>query len=356
MIYVFSRDMKIRRMLLTVQSLSWKEQYNGIGTFSLVAQDTEENAAMLQRENIVHFEDYDGIIKDVSISGNTITANGYGLAQLLNQRTAYNDVVITSAESGAYSLVSSNLRNLDILLAEPRGFEETCNVTVENGGKIGEWVEEICSQAGLGFRVKLDERTFSKIFEIYKGNDLTSPDDPLSVAFSTARNNLAGLEIEDDGSEFANVAVVRGVNLQDALVLVIVGTAEGAERHEIFVDATSDPQKDEETEFNDEGEEITTRPAETDEEYRARLTAKGQEELQAHLACTNFVLTVQPEEYGKRYKLGDLVTCYSEKHGLYFIARISEVKYVKDTKKDTLELTLGEPKISLKRMVRLWQK
>ena len=356
MIYVFSRDMTERRMLLTVISLEWKEAYCGIGKFTLVAKDTGENALMLRKGNIVHVEGFDGIIKDVSVKKDQITANGYSLAELLNQRTAYNDVVVTSAESGAYDLYTSNRRGLDVETAQPQGFPETCEVSVEKGGTLGDWIEQICSQAGLGFRVTLDERTHQKTLAIYKGEDLTSPTDPASVVFSTARNNLAGLEIEDDGSEFANVAVVKGMGLNDKYVLEIVGEAEGPDRYEIFVDMTSDKQKEAETRFNEYGEEIVEKPAETDGEYRARLAAKGQEALQERVAQTSFSVTVQPTDYGVRYKLGDLVKCYSKKHGIELTARVSEVKYTKDTKKDTLEITLGEPTLTMRKLVKLWQK
>ena len=356
MIYVFSRDMTERRMLLTVISLEWKEAYCGIGKFTLVAKDTGENALMLRKGNIVHFEGFDGIIKDVSVKKDQITANGYSLAELLNQRTAYNDVVVTSAESGAYDLYTSNRRGLDVETAQPQGFPETCEVSVEKGGTLGDWIEQICSQAGLGFRVTLDERTHQKTLAIYKGEDLTSPTDPASVVFSTARNNLAGLEIEDDGSEFANIAVVKGMGLNDKYVLEIVGEAEGPDRYEIFVDMTSDKQKEEETRFNEYGEESVDTPAETAGEYRARRAAKGQEALQARGAQTSFSVTVQPTDYGVRYKLGDLVKCYSKKHGIELTARVSEVKYTKDTKKDTLEITLGEPTLTMRKLVKLWQK
>lgn len=356
MIYVFSRDMTQRRMLLTAVSLQWKEVYCGIGTFSIVCKNTAENALMLRKGNVVHFEQYDGVIQEIQVTGDDITANGSSLAQLLNQRTTYNDVVVTSAESGAYSLFTSNKRGLDVEAATAQGYTDTCDVSVEKGGLLGDWMESICSQAGLGFRVTLNERTGKKTFEVYKGRDLTGASDPNAVVFSTASGTLSGLEIDDDGTDFANVAVVKGTDLNEAPVLVIVGTATGAERYEIFVDATSDPQKAAEVEYNDEGEEVETEPAETDTEYAARLTAKGQEALQEHVSLTSFELTVDPTGYGKRYKLGDLVTCYAHEHGLKFAARVSEISYTKDTKQDSLTVTLGEPKLTFRKAVKAWRK
>lgn len=354
MIYVFNRDLSNRWMLIKVESLTWNEKYCGIGTFSLVAGDTEESAEMLKKGNLLHFNQFDGIIISVSISNGKITANGYSLAYLLNQRTAMNDTTITSVESGLYALYQSNKRGLDVDAAESKGFTETAEVAVI-GGQIGTWAEEACKQCGLGFRVTLDVKTKKKLFEIYKGNDLTGTTNPNAVHFSTATNTLTALSIQDDGSQFANVAIVRGKDLQEKFVVQVVGDAAGTERSEIFVDATSDPQKDEQKEYDDEGNETSTIPAETLEEYKARLRAIGVEELQKHLNRLNFEVTVSPEDYGVRYKLGDTVLCNSVKHGLKLSAIVSEVKYTIDRQKETIQVVLGEPKLRIKELVKLWQ-
>lgn len=355
MIYVFSRDLSTRRMLLKAESLSWVEKYCGIGSFSLVAGDTEENAQMLKRGNILHFQKYDGILESVVISGGKITANGYSLAYLLNQRTAYNDMTIKNAEADLYNLYKKNRRGLDVDVAEAKGLPGTAEVAV-SGGELAAWVEEACKQAGLGFRVTLDVRTGKKLFEIYKGNDLTGTTDPKAVHFSTATNTLSGLTIEDDGSQFRNVAVVRGQDLSEKFVLVTVGDAVGADRRELFVDATSDPQQDEQTEYDDEGNEVGTIPAETLAAYKERLKAIGTEALQERLNRLSFIVTVSPEDYGVRYNLGDTVLCNSIKHGLKLSAIVSEVQYSIDRQKESIQVVLGEPKLTIKEMVRIWQK
>lgn len=356
MIYVFSRDMAQRRMLLAVTSLEWHEKYCGVGTFTVVGRNNEDNAAMLRKGNVVHFDGYDGLIQDVVIGNTEITANGSSLAVILNQRTAYNDTMLKNTEADCYALYTANRRGLDVEVAEAQGFTETCEVSVENGGQLADWIEQACSQCGLGFRVRLDEQTLTKTLEIYKGEDLTSPTNPQGVAFSTATNTLTSLEIEDDQTEYANVAVVRGKDLQEQLVLVVVGTDTGADRYEAFVDCTSEPQRDEETQFDDQGNETGTIPAETLEEYKARLAARGQETLQQRTMRTSFEVVVPAEDFGRRYHLGDLVTCYSKPHGLQFTARVSEVSWTRDTKKESIEITLGEPKLRVKEMVKLWQK
>lgn len=356
MIYAFSRDLSKRRMLFSVRSISWVEKYAGIGAFTLVAADNTENSEFLRVENILHFDGYDGIIKSVSVSEGEITANGYSLSQLLNQRIAYDDRLITQAEQGIFDLYNANRRELDVEPGELKGFEETVEVSVENGGGLGSWISTICQQCGLGFRVTLNAKTGTKVLEVYKGTDLTSPTDPKAVTFSTSTNTLSGLEINDDYSEFANVAIVRGMDLQEKYVVEIVGDVTGQTRHEVFVDATGDAQKDEQPQYDDQGNPTGTIPAETLEEYRARLRAKGAEELQERLSRTTFSVTVPAKDYGVRYKLGDVVMCYSKPHGIKLSARVSEVHKTIDEKRETLEVVLGEPQLKTKEMIRLWLK
>lgn len=356
MIYAFSRDLTTRRMLFSVVSISWIEKYAGIGTFTLVAAETVENSEMLRTENILHFEGYDGIIKSVIIKDGQITASGYSLSQLLNQRIAFDDVVITQAETGIFDLYNANRRNLDVEPGELKGFKETVEVSVENGGGVGTWISTICQQCGLGFRVTLNAKTGTKVLEVYKGTDLTSPTDPNAVTFSTATNTLSGLEINDDYSEYANVAIVRGMDLQEKYVVEIVGDVTGENRHEIFVDATGDGMRDEQPQYDDQGNPTGTIPAETLEEYRARLRALGAEELQQRLSRTAFSVIVPAKDYGVRYKLGDIVTCYSKPHGIKLAARVSEVHKTIDQKRETLEVVLGEPQLKAKELVKLWLK
>lgn len=356
MIYVFNRDLTGRRMLPAVESLQWREKYCGVGTFSVSAGDTDQNAAILQIGKILHYQGYDGIIQEIQVADGTITANGSSLAALLNQRTLYNAVTVTAVESGLYGAWSANQRDSDVTAAAASGLDETVEAATFEGGQIGDMVEEICAQCGLGYRVKLDILNNRKTFEIYKGTDLTSPTNPASVVFSTAKNTLSGLEIESDGSEYFNVAVVRGKDLEEKKVLEIVGTATGAERSELDVDASSLTMQPEQPIYNDDGEQTGTQPAETITEYRARLRAEGLKQLQEHISRTSFNATVSSRDYGKKYRLGDIVTCYSKKHGIQIAARVSEVSYTIDRKKEALEVVLGDAKITAKELVRLWQK
>ena len=153
-------------MLPAVESLQWHEKYCGTGTFSVTAGDTDQNAAILQKGKILHYQGYDGIIQQISIADGQITANGSSLSALLNQRALYNVVTITSVESGLYDAWTSNRRNIDVVAAAASGLTETVEAATYEGGQIGNMVEEICAQCGLGYRVRLDIPNSRNAFEI----------------------------------------------------------------------------------------------------------------------------------------------------------------------------------------------
>ena len=356
MIYVFNRDLSGRRMLAAVESLQWREKYCGVGTFSITVGDTDENAAILKNGKIVHYQIYDGVIQDVRIADGKITANGSSLAALLSERVLYNEVTITSVEAGLYGAWTANRRGSDVSSSPVAGLTETVEPASFLGGSINDMVQEICSQCGLGYRVRLDIRANKKTFELYKGIDLTSPTNPAGITFSAAKNTLTSLEIDDDGSAYANVAIVRGRDLSDGKVLVVAGTAAGAGRVEIDVDMTSHPQQDTQPIYDDNGAQTGTQPAETLEQYKARLKAEGEKALQERISRVSFNATVSGDDYGKKYKLGDIVTCYSKRHGIRLSARVAEVLYTLDRRRESIDITLGNARITAKEMVRLWQK
>lgn len=347
--------MSERKSLSAVVSLQWHEKYSAIGTFTIVAGATDQNAKILRKNRIIYYQGYTGIIQQVKYDAGQITANGSALSVLLNQRVLLNDTEFNIVESSLYAAWTANSRGMDVVAADEKGLTETYQ-TVTVGNSIGDLATEICSTVGLGFRVRLDLGNGQKVFEIYKGDDLTGANDPKAVVFSTAKNTLGSLEIDDDGSQLCNVAIVRSNDQDDHRIMEIVGTASGSSRIELGVDATGLKMEPERPIYDDDGNEIGTTPAETLDEFRARLRAAGVEALQERIERISFTASVSPTDYGKRFKLGDIVSCYSAQYGLKINARISEVTYTVDRTKSTIELTLGDPKLTAKELVRIWRR
>lgn len=354
MIYIFTRNLLRVGMLSAVESLHQRQMYNGIGTFTIICGATDRNVAMIKADMIVHQDEFDGIIKNVTYVDGKINANGFTLNEILNQRTFLNAVQIKNIADDLYNAINANKRDLDVVTGALPALDKTTDTSI-TGGQICDNVVDVCSTVEFGNRCYIDIKNSKKVFEIYSGQDLTGKDNPKAVNFSTERGTLGGLEISNDASDFKNVAIVAGQGTNEQRTLVVVGSATAAERYELYVDARDLQQRKEQSIYDANGNEIGTQPAETDQQYLARLAEHGKEKLAEHVSRLSFNAVVSAEDYGKKFKLGDLVNCNSARYGVKFKARISEVNTVIDAQRKTVSIVLGDPKLDVKGMVKLWQ-
>lgn len=354
MIYVFERDLSDRKSVSSAQSIDWTEKYNEIGFFSIIVGATDRNAEILKNGKIIYYEGFVGIIQQVICETTTITINGKSLSELLNQRIILNEVTISTVESSLYSAWTENMRGIDVESSAAKGLTETYN-TVLWGLQFGEAVQTMCKEADLGFRVVLDLENNKKLFEVYKGEEKSEIDNPKGVVFSTSKNTLSGIQIDNDDSSLKNVAYVFAADENEKRIVEVVGDVTGANRRELIVDQSGMMPEAEHDIIDENGNKIGTQPAETMEEFRQRLRTMGLDALRDYTSRLNFTATVPTSEYGTKYNLGDRVRCYSKKYNLQLTVRITEMRRVVDTTGSQLQLTLGEPKISMKEMVRIWQ-
>ena len=85
---------------------------------------------------------------------------------------------------------------------------------------------------------------------------------------------------------------------------------------------------------------------ETEEQFRERLRNHIAMELGKKIRRLSFSVSVDSSEFGKLYNIGDVVSCVSKRFGVRFNARVSGMKYKKDSKSETTEIILGEPKLT----------
>lgn len=354
MIYVFERDLSDRKSVSSVHSIDWTDKYNEIGFFSIIVGATDRNAEILKNDRIIYYEGFVGIIQQVICEATTITINGKSLSELLNQRIILNDVTVSAVESSLYDAWTDNQRGLDVESSTVKGIPETYDGVLW-GVQFGDAVQTVCKEVDLGFRIVLDLENNKKLFEVYKGEDKSEIDNPKGVVFSTSKNTLSGIQIDNDDSSLKNVAYVFASDENQKRIVEIVGDITGPERRELVVDQSGLMPEPEHDILDENGNSIGTVPAETMEEFRERLRTIGINELANYVSRLNFTAVVPTSDYGKRYNLGDRVRCYSKKYNLQLTVRITEMRRIVDTTGSQMELTLGEPKISMKEMVRIWQ-
>ena len=326
-IIVYTPDCSGFYEIANATSVQMSAYYNDIGKLILDVPISSYNAEALRNDRIL----YDTtkrlayIIKNVKTDTkqNRITANGFTTDQILNSRVIAAAESFTNVESGVYSVVANNLRGLgNIALAASKGLTERTGLTLYGGALLDE-VKPVLANAGLGRRMTWDHRAKAHTFEIYKGADLTTG--LRAVVFSDEQGTARNLVINDDVSTFKNVAYVVA-EFDKVKLMEIIGTATGDDRHEKWFELS-----------------LTKGEEETEAAFRTRMRNHGAMELGKLIRRQTFSITVDSAELGTAYNIGDIVACVSKRFGVRFNARISGVKYKKDSKSEATEIILGEP-------------
>lgn len=304
------------------------EYYNGIGKATIILPINDYNISIVEKNGII----YD-TIRDMSFTvqnfkydtaQNRITVNCFTCNWLLNKRCIVNKRTLANVESATYQLVQENLRGLEnIKLSSPKGFDDASDAVLY-GGQVLEEIMPVLDVHKIGQRMKWDADNRKHIFELYKGRDLT--EGMHAVVFSEKQGTAKNLVISEDDSILKNYMYVLGEKVNDTPVVVEVGTASGDDRYEKWLTGTVRQEQDE-----------------SESAFLARMREKGFTEISKLISRKTFSVTIDAKEYGKTYKLGDVVSCVSNRFGVELKSRITGVKYSLDTNGEKINLILGEP-------------
>ena len=326
-IIVYTPDFSGFHEIANATSVQMSSYYNDIGKLILDVPINADNVAALQNNCILYDtrKKLSYIIKNVKTDTkqNRITAYGFTTNQILNARVIAAPATVGNIESGIYSIVNANLRGLSrIATAATKGLTESTGTTLY-GEALLDKIMPVLSNAGLGNRMAWNHRTKEHIFEVYKGEDLTTG--LHAVVFSDEQGTARDLAINDDLSMLKNVAYVTD-EFKSKQLVEIVGTATGDDRHEKWFSI-----------------DIATEDNDTETTFRSKLRSHGAMELGKLIHKLSFSVVADPTELGVLYNIGDLVTCVSKRFGVKFNARISGMKYKKDSSSEATEIILGEP-------------
>lgn len=325
---IYPEDFSTRYEMRHAISVIMTIYYNDIGKLILVAPVNDYNITALKIGNLLYDTARDVtyyiVNSKVDTTTNRITVNGYTANWLLNKRIIASEYHMENIETGVYKLVSDNLRGLTrIQVSQASGMTETTD-NIFTGGLLLDEIMPFLEEKGIGHTMDWDADNLRHVFRLYKGRDLT--EGIHSVVFSEEQGTAKDLIINDDDSTLKNVAYVTGSLKDGTSYTEIVGTATGDERREVWLE-TSVYQKTDETVA----------------ECKARAKAYAQMELGKRIRRKSFSVTIDPEDLGKYYTLGDIVTCVSVRFGVSFNARITGIKYTLDNNKARTDIILGDP-------------
>jgi len=337
---IYKADFSNRYEITHAISIQMIWNYNDIGKFSLVIPSDDYNINAIEVNGIVYDTETGEtfIIEQVKYDSpnNRITAYGYSSNWMLNKRVITNHTEISDAnpvESIVKSLVDDNLRGLPRISTAPlSGLTDT--ITIEDEEEIDPFSKPLMDKcvslldmAELGHRLVWNPETNQFKFKIYKGNDLTSGIH--AVVFSEEQGTASNLTITDDNSSFKNVCYCSIKYRNDSEDVIEYGTATAGNRYEYFLNNTQNQTNDE-----------------TDAQFVARVKGQCAAELARRLRRTTFVVSIDAEDLGSAFNLGDKVSVVSVKYGVTFNARITGVKYTLDARGTTTSLILGEPELT----------
>ena len=320
----FSTRYEIRHAISAIMTV----YYNHIGKITLVAPVNDYNITALKNGNLLYDPDKDVtyvlVNSKIDTDKSRITSNGYTANWYLNKRCIASKYQMKTIETGVYDIVNQNMRGLArISTASLEGFTEKTD-TLFFGGQIFDEIQPFLEEAGLGNKMIWDSDSLSHTFKVYKGKDLTTGIH--AVVFSDEQGSAKDLIINDDDSTLKNFGYVTGSLRDDTEFVETVGTAEGDTRREVWFKTGVYQENDESV-----------------DDCKSRAIAYATMELGKRIRRQSFSVTIDPEELGVMYNLGDIVSCVSNRFSVSFNARITGIKYTMDNNKSKTEIILGDP-------------
>lgn len=333
-VYVYHEGQRVG-LVRGVNSLQWMPEWADVGEIKMVCALTTKNRQLLQKWETLYNPDTPNlaaviIYVNADTSKSTITVRGQFSLRRFKQRVAKGSRIITDAATGLLELCRTNLRGLPVTIPENVDFTAPCQETVE-------WIDccaaivQLAKAGGFGVRVKFDELTGTEHLELLQGKDRSvQGSEWYRGGFDTKLRNLTNVSQTLDVSEYSNVAICGGEaptendTWQQLWIEVGDTAAQGADRHELWVDGSSVTHRH--TVQLADGS--TTEAVYTDEEYKTALTNYATAALLNHyieqmLKATAVDLVLH---YGEDFNLGDRLPVRVPELDLEASAQITSVK------------------------------
>ena len=250
-IYVLDKNLDVVYVIDTYKSCIWSNRYVELGDCEVYLPVTADMLSVLiMGYYLVRLND-DMICRITKVElqtdaedGDYLIVTGQDTKGLCDQRIVWDTMTCDgSVEAFIRKMVTSAMITPSITerrmtkpngsallsLGDPAGFAEVMNeqVTYKN---LGEKIREYCTKYGWGYKMILNGTILN--FLLYKGVDRSD-----NVIFSDDYENLDATTYIEDDTRLGNVALVGGEGEGSARTRNVSGSASGADRYEIFVDA-----------------------------------------------------------------------------------------------------------------------
>ena len=333
MIRVYDLNLNRKGYIENFYSLIWSRNYYESGKFELHCPLTSDNMDLLQEDRIIAKDNTveSGIIENIEYQdySKKIIVKGRFLSSLLERRLIKSTFSFNGlTEVAMHNLVDyvtpiPNLHNSNL-----EGFDNivTFQATMKNLLTI---MTKLSKTSNIGYRIKADFVDKKLYFQTYEGTDRTI-NKQNRVIFSEEYGNLTDISYSYNGSIYKSKAIVGGEGEGSNRVYVEVGSGEGYDLREVFVDA----------------KDIRSSDFSSNDDYLNALRQKGYEKLSTFVKVDSFDYQINNFgnfKYKENYDLGDIVTIQKKDWGITLNKRITGIEEVYENGGMTLTATLGDP-------------
>lgn len=327
-------------------NLQWTREYYTVGQFSvqIAAGTYSPEMAYLYTPDRAET----GIIQKVelteTIKGRFIQLSGYFLEALLNDKVVYPTYYATgSIPASVIAMLRKYKDDIPRLTVAdaPSAVDEPDTAWQETGGLLADVAYTKLQTVQYSLRCRYDYQANTITAEVWQGKNRTQDqtENPF-VTFSDGFGNLAEVDASLDRSNYRNYAIVCGQDQAENRKVAYADLSGGGYKRILYVDARSERWDPDE---------------QTEAEYMASLQQIGFDKLLDYIVVTN--VDIQAAAAGFTYlqdwDLGDLVDVIVTDIGLAMQARIVTVREVFKEGNHTIEIELGDKKLTQLQKARL---
>lgn len=331
-IFVLNTNFKSVAIVDTFKSMIWTDRYDSYGDFEMYLTINSDILKHLKEDYYLWLKDSEHcmIIEDLVIDsdiedGNHLIVTGRSLESILERRIIWGQKVLTGNLQDAIetllneSIISPSItdRKIDNFIFEPSTDPRITELTVDaqfTGDDLYVVIKKLCQSNNLGFKIVLNDNN-QFVFSLYAGVDRSYNQNVNPyVVFSPDFENIINSNYFTSKANLKNVTLVAGEGEGASRKTTIVGSGSGLNRRELFTDARD-------ISSNVDGGTLTN------EQYIAKLKARGIENLSGYTAKTAFEGEVEATrlfKYGEDFFIGDIVQIANE-YGHEGRAYISEL-------------------------------
>lgn len=299
-------------------SCLWAEGYNTTQKFSLELNATDDYKQKIRPECYVGRDDRKTlmVIKTVQASKDAIVCTGFTADRVLDdvafvgtiKSGEHIDTAVYEAYNNSEKYPNVEYANTDLGI----------KTESQNSNKsFLELSQKLCQETDVGFRVQRDNGV--ALAEFY------DPGENENAIFAEKYGNLSVDSLSISTEIEKNYAIVLGQGEGSERAKQIVDLSKGKTKKQVVIDAR-DIQKEEN---------------ETDDEYAARLYARGFERLigsQKTMFCN---VSVSSKDFGKSFDLGQVVRILLTDYGIKLKARIAKFEQKEQGNKTETKISIG---------------